>query len=218
MRSPIPSLLILLTGSQGRPSTANSTKAYRVFFVITLPTTDATTTRRANESTAAIFCSQPFNPCCLPPGSTPEVSSPKRYNSAFVPISSAASPFNNRRGFRRKVTFASIVERVIDGIMGACLSATTGGGMLIDNPDGDEEAFHKRFLEDHVLGEGEFGQVKMVREWFRVVNVFTLHFPGPNLVVFAFRCTICDRKITNLLRVRRFEKELCSKTTSCIRR
>ena len=31
------------------------------------------------------------------------------------------------------------------------------------HPDGDEEAFHKRFLEDHVLGEGEFGQVKMVR-------------------------------------------------------
>ena len=46
--------------------------------------------------------------------------------------------------------------------MGACLSAAGGGGMLIENADGDEEAFHKRFLEDHVLGEGEFGQVKMV--------------------------------------------------------
>jgi serine/threonine protein kinase len=49
--------------------------------------------------------------------------------------------------------------------MGACLSAATGAvGMLIDNPDGDEEAFHKRFLEDHVLGEGEFGVVKMVHD------------------------------------------------------
>lgn len=36
--------------------------------------------------------------------------------------------------------------------------------MLIENPDGDEEAFHKRFLEDHVLGEGEFGVVKMVHD------------------------------------------------------
>lgn len=36
--------------------------------------------------------------------------------------------------------------------------------MLIENADGDDEAFHKRFLEDHVLGEGEFGQVKMVHD------------------------------------------------------
>ena len=36
--------------------------------------------------------------------------------------------------------------------------------MLIENPDGDEEAFHKRFLEDHVLGEGEFGVVKMIHD------------------------------------------------------
>ncbi|CAB9514753.1 MAP kinase-activated protein kinase 2 (Fragment) [Seminavis robusta] len=48
--------------------------------------------------------------------------------------------------------------------MGACLSAAGGGGMLIENPDGDEEGFHKRFLEDHVLGEGEFGVVKMVHD------------------------------------------------------
>lgn len=48
--------------------------------------------------------------------------------------------------------------------MGACLSAAGGGGMLIENPDGDEETFHKRFLEDHVLGEGEFGVVKMIHD------------------------------------------------------
>ena len=36
--------------------------------------------------------------------------------------------------------------------------------MLIDNPDGNDEDFHKRFLEDHVLGEGEFGVVKMVHD------------------------------------------------------
>lgn len=36
--------------------------------------------------------------------------------------------------------------------------------MLIDNPDGTDDDFHKRFLEDHVLGEGEFGVVKMVHD------------------------------------------------------
>ena len=51
--------------------------------------------------------------------------------------------------------------------MGACLSAAAnagGGGILIDSPDGNEDDFHKRFLEDHVLGEGEFGVVKMVHD------------------------------------------------------
>lgn len=36
--------------------------------------------------------------------------------------------------------------------------------MLINAPDGDGPAFHNRFIEDKVLGEGEFGQVKRVYE------------------------------------------------------
>jgi hypothetical protein len=45
--------------------------------------------------------------------------------------------------------------------MGACMSGG-GGKQLIDSPDGNEEAFHSRFIEDRVLGEGEFGVVKLV--------------------------------------------------------
>ena len=49
--------------------------------------------------------------------------------------------------------------------MGACLSTIAGGGeMLIEAPDGDDKAFHDRFMEGDVLGEGEFGQVKKVFE------------------------------------------------------
>ena len=44
--------------------------------------------------------------------------------------------------------------------MGACLSR--GTTQLIENPDGTEEDFHGRFIEDRVLGEGEFGVVKLV--------------------------------------------------------
>ena len=36
--------------------------------------------------------------------------------------------------------------------------------MLIDSPDGDIDAFHERFIEEDVLGEGEFGVVKRVFE------------------------------------------------------
>ena len=45
--------------------------------------------------------------------------------------------------------------------MGACLSS---GEMLIETPDGDNKAFHDRFIEGDVLGEGEFGVVKKVFE------------------------------------------------------
>jgi serine/threonine protein kinase len=60
--------------------------------------------------------------------------------------------------------------------MGACVSsilAVVGGGggsgssanqgrMILDETDGGEVDYHERFLEDHVIGEGEFGQVKLV--------------------------------------------------------
>ena len=52
--------------------------------------------------------------------------------------------------------------------MGACSSIATGGGgggnNIVDHPDGDKKDFHERFIEDQVLGQGEFGVVKRVRE------------------------------------------------------
>ena len=56
---------------------------------------------------------------------------------------------------------ATLFEDILT--MGACLSRG-GAGALIENADGDEQEFHKRFLEDRVLGEGEFGQVKLVHD------------------------------------------------------
>jgi serine/threonine protein kinase len=47
--------------------------------------------------------------------------------------------------------------------MGCATSAMTGGDIL-DKPDGDKVAYETRFVEDRVLGEGEFGQVKLVYE------------------------------------------------------
>jgi serine/threonine protein kinase len=47
--------------------------------------------------------------------------------------------------------------------MGACLSRS-GGAPLIHNPDGDEQDYYNRFIEDRVLGEGEFGVVKLVHD------------------------------------------------------
>lgn len=51
--------------------------------------------------------------------------------------------------------------------MGSCLSsvaAGSGGGSdrILEQTDGGEIDYHERFLEDHVIGEGEFGQVKLV--------------------------------------------------------
>mmetsp|Transcript_19415 Transcript_19415/g.27445 ORF Transcript_19415/g.27445 Transcript_19415/m.27445 type:complete len:654 (+) Transcript_19415:248-2209(+) len=45
-------------------------------------------------------------------------------------------------------------------IMG-CMSSKPN---FIEDAEGDEEAFHKQFLEDRVLGEGQFGIVKMVHD------------------------------------------------------
>lgn len=47
--------------------------------------------------------------------------------------------------------------------MGNCFS---GGAPahLIEHADGGEDDYHKRYLEDQVLGEGEFGIVKMVHD------------------------------------------------------
>ena len=47
-------------------------------------------------------------------------------------------------------------------IMGACLSSNSED--FIQNNDGGEEAYHSRFLEDRVLGEGQFGVVKLVHD------------------------------------------------------
>jgi hypothetical protein len=46
--------------------------------------------------------------------------------------------------------------------MGACLSSAPK--QLIESTDGGEEAYHKRYMEGEVLGEGEFGQVRLVHD------------------------------------------------------
>uniref|UniRef100_A0A7S3KW36 Protein kinase domain-containing protein n=1 Tax=Amphora coffeiformis TaxID=265554 RepID=A0A7S3KW36_9STRA len=46
--------------------------------------------------------------------------------------------------------------------MGACLSGPPK--QLIENSDGGEDAYHKRYMEGEVLGEGEFGQVRLVHD------------------------------------------------------
>jgi len=47
--------------------------------------------------------------------------------------------------------------------MGACLSI--GAPVhIIEQSDGGEEDYHKQYLEDQVLGEGQFGVVKMVHD------------------------------------------------------
>jgi serine/threonine protein kinase len=48
--------------------------------------------------------------------------------------------------------------------MGGCISSAAGTALLIENADGGEADFHNRFLEDRVLGEGEFGVVKLVHD------------------------------------------------------
>lgn len=48
--------------------------------------------------------------------------------------------------------------------MGNCLAGGAGLTPIIDSPDGTEQDFHNRYLEDRVLGEGEFGVVKMVHD------------------------------------------------------
>jgi serine/threonine protein kinase len=56
----------------------------------------------------------------------------------------------------------AVIEDILT-TMGACLSRG-GGALLIENIDGDEQDFHNRFIEDRVLGEGEFGVVTLVHD------------------------------------------------------
>ena len=46
--------------------------------------------------------------------------------------------------------------------MGACFSSAPK--QLIEDTDGGEDAYHKRYMEGEVLGEGEFGQVRLVHD------------------------------------------------------
>jgi hypothetical protein len=46
--------------------------------------------------------------------------------------------------------------------MGNCLVGGPGTAMIIDRPDGDEKDFHARYIEDRILGQGEFGVVRLV--------------------------------------------------------
>lgn len=46
--------------------------------------------------------------------------------------------------------------------MGSCLSAMTAPRSLLDDCDGNEADYNNKYLEDRVLGEGEFGTVKLV--------------------------------------------------------
>jgi serine/threonine protein kinase len=55
------------------------------------------------------------------------------------------------------------VTNWFSNIMGACLSATAPPS-IIPEVDGGEDDYHKRYLEDQILGEGEFGVVKMVHD------------------------------------------------------
>lgn len=48
--------------------------------------------------------------------------------------------------------------------MGGCMSSVGGSGMILDTVDGGEEDYHNRFIEDRVLGEGEFGVVTLVHD------------------------------------------------------
>lgn len=49
--------------------------------------------------------------------------------------------------------------------MGGCLSGgSSGGGTYVDQIDGTDEDFHSRYFEDRVLGQGEFGVVKLIHD------------------------------------------------------
>jgi len=48
--------------------------------------------------------------------------------------------------------------------MGLCLSGMGRSGTILDNTDGGEKDYHHRFIEDRVLGEGEFGVVTLVHD------------------------------------------------------
>mmetsp|Transcript_9618 Transcript_9618/g.23319 ORF Transcript_9618/g.23319 Transcript_9618/m.23319 type:complete len:575 (+) Transcript_9618:346-2070(+) len=48
--------------------------------------------------------------------------------------------------------------------MGPCVSKIGGSGFILDGTDGGEEEYHNRFIEDRILGEGEFGVVTLVHD------------------------------------------------------
>jgi serine/threonine protein kinase len=49
--------------------------------------------------------------------------------------------------------------------MGGCLSSVSGAPKhVIEFVDGNEDEYHKRYLEGQSLGEGQFGVVKMVHD------------------------------------------------------
>jgi calcium-dependent protein kinase len=58
---------------------------------------------------------------------------------------------------------ADFIEDLLSRIMGACLSGD-GGSSLIEMSDGGEREYHERFIEDRVLGEGEFGVVTLIHD------------------------------------------------------
>ena len=48
--------------------------------------------------------------------------------------------------------------------MGACFSSASSSRNLFEHVDGSEDDYHQRYLEDTVLGQGEFGTVKLVHD------------------------------------------------------
>lgn len=46
--------------------------------------------------------------------------------------------------------------------MGICFSSAPK--QLVESTDGGEDAYHKRYMEGELLGEGEFGQVRLVHD------------------------------------------------------
>lgn len=48
--------------------------------------------------------------------------------------------------------------------MGGCLSAVSAPQHLIEQVNGNEDDYHKQYLEGRLLGEGEFGVVKLVQD------------------------------------------------------
>ncbi|GKZ00938.1 hypothetical protein MPSEU_001045300 [Mayamaea pseudoterrestris] len=48
--------------------------------------------------------------------------------------------------------------------MGSCFSSPSASRNLLENADGNETDYHKRYLEDMLLGQGEFGTVKLVHD------------------------------------------------------
>jgi serine/threonine protein kinase len=100
-------------------------------------------------SVVAILC--PFS-TCLP---RPQQSQ----REAIVSKCATDATYNNNNC--KKNTYS--LTHWLSNIMGACLSATAPPS-IIPEVDGGEDDYHKRYLEDQILGEGEFGVVKMVHD------------------------------------------------------